>query len=151
MLPAEALTTSDDGYSQNWILDSGASFHVTPHRDWSSTYDSGMHGYAHLGSNCACDILGVGDIKFSFANGSSFTVKNVCHVPKLTKSLISAGQLDDSGYQTIFGFHSWKIQKGSMVLARGAKCGMLYPLHVLGVSDNIVAITKQSKIGRAHV
>ena len=57
-----------------WILDSGASFHVTPHRDWFSTYDSGMHGCVHLGNNYACDILGAGDIKVSFANGSSFTL-----------------------------------------------------------------------------
>ena len=65
--------------------------------------------------------MGAGDIKFSFANGLSFTLKNVHHVPKLTKSLILASQLNDSGYQTIFGFQSWKIQKGFMVLARGAK------------------------------
>ena len=56
-LPTEALTTSDDGYSQDWILDLGASFHVTPHRDWFNTYDIGMHGYVHLGNNYACDIV----------------------------------------------------------------------------------------------
>ena len=73
-----------DGYSQDWILDLGASFHVTPHRDWFSLYDSGC---VHLGNNYACDIVGTSDIKFSFANGSSFFLKNV-HVPKLSKSLI---------------------------------------------------------------
>lgn len=88
-------------------------------------------------------LVGVGIIKFSFANGSSFVLKNVRHVPKLTKSLISVGQLDESGYQTTFGFLGWKIQKGSIVLARGAKCGTLYPLHVSSVIDNVVTITMQ--------
>ena len=57
--------------------------------------------------------MGACDIKFCFANGSSFVLKNI-HVPKLTKSLIIASQLDDSGYQTTFGSLSWKIQKGSI-------------------------------------
>ena len=77
-----------------------------------------------------------------FANGSTFVLKNVRHVPKLTKSLISMGQLDDVGYHVIFGFQSSKIQKDSMLLARGAKSGTLYPLHVSGVFDNVVAITE---------
>ena len=55
-----------------------------------------------------------------------------------------AGQLDDSDYQTTFGCQSWEIQKFSMVLVNGVKCGTLYPLHVSGgVTDNVVAIIKQ--------
>lgn len=38
--------------------------------------------------------------------------------------------------------HMLRIQKGSMLLARGAKCGTLYPLHVSGVFDHVVAITE---------
>ena len=38
--------------------------------------------------------VGAGDIKFSFANALSFTLNNVHHVSKLTKSLISTGQLN---------------------------------------------------------
>lgn len=34
-------------------------------------------------------------MQLKFQHGSTFTLKNVRHVPKLTKSLISAGQLDD--------------------------------------------------------
>lgn len=149
-LSAELLTTSDDAYSQDWILDSGTSFHVTPHGEWFSTYDSGKTGCVHLGNDYACDIVGVGDIKFSFANGSAFILKHVRHVPKLTKSLISVGQLDDAGFHTTFGFQSWKIQKGSMLLARGAKCGTLYPLHVSGVFDHVVAITEQPSTSLWH-
>jgi len=76
-LPAEALTTSEYGYAQDWILDFGASLHVTPHKEWFSSYADGMKGSVHLGNNYACDIVGVGNIKLSFANGSSFTLQNV--------------------------------------------------------------------------
>ena len=33
--------------------------------------------------------MGAGDIKFAFANGSAYVLKNVRHVPKLTKSRFS--------------------------------------------------------------
>ena len=52
-------------------------------------------------------------------------MKNVRHVPKLTKSLISFGQLDDEGHTTIFSDNSWKITKGSLVVARDTKSGTL--------------------------
>ncbi|MCO5592711.1 hypothetical protein L7F22_046714 [Adiantum nelumboides] len=32
--PIQALITQDAQYAQSWIVDSGASFHVTPHREW---------------------------------------------------------------------------------------------------------------------
>ena len=60
----------------------------------------------------------------------------------LTKSLMSTGQLDDIGYHTVFGSQSWKILKGSMLIAKGVKCGLLYPMHVSSVNESIVAITE---------
>ena len=63
-------------------------------------------------------------------------------MPALTKSLISTGQLDDIGYHTVFGSQSWKIMKGSMVIAKGVKCGLLYPMHVSSINENVVAITR---------
>ena len=71
--------------------------------------------------------MGASDIKFAFANGSAFVLKNVRCVLKLTKCLILASQLGDVGYHVIFGFRSWKIQKGSMLLARGANMETLNP------------------------
>ncbi|MCO5580859.1 hypothetical protein L7F22_034732 [Adiantum nelumboides] len=46
-LPIEALVTQGVQYTQNWIVDSGASFHVTPHREWFSFY-SHSHGKRNI-------------------------------------------------------------------------------------------------------
>ena len=97
-------------------MDSGASFHVTPHREWFTTYDASRKGKVRLGKDYACEIVAVGDVQLKFQNGIAFTLKNVRHVPKLTKSLISTGQLDDEGYSCSFGDNAWKITKGSMVV-----------------------------------
>ena len=81
-------------------------FHVTSHQEWFSTYADGKTRCMHLGNGYACDIEGVGDVRFAFANGSSYVLQNVQHIPKLTKSLISVGQLD---YHTSFNNQHWKI------------------------------------------
>ncbi|MCO5597863.1 hypothetical protein L7F22_051948 [Adiantum nelumboides] len=90
------LIASSGSYEQDWIVDSSASFYVTPHMEWFSSYE-GRHGIVCLGNSYACEIVGAGDIKISLPNGSQFTFTNVRHGPKLTKSLISIGQLDDDG------------------------------------------------------
>ena len=99
---------------QDWIMDSGASFYVTPHREWFIRYDAKRTGRVRLGNNFACDIKGIGNIKLKFQSGATFLLKDICHVLDLTKSLISTGQLDDEGYTCIYGNNSWKISKGSL-------------------------------------
>ena len=41
----------------------------------------------------SCD--DIGDVMVQFSDGSQFLVQNVCHVPELSCSLMSFGQLDD--------------------------------------------------------
>ncbi|KAH7439563.1 hypothetical protein KP509_04G067200 [Ceratopteris richardii] len=57
-----------------WILDSGASFHVTPHRELFSDYTEGRHGVVHLGDNYACDIAGIDTLQLKFQHGSVFAL-----------------------------------------------------------------------------
>ena len=59
--------------------DSGASFHVTPHCQWFTSYDTKIIGQVCLGNDFACAIKGVNDVKLKFKQGSTFTLKNVCH------------------------------------------------------------------------
>ena len=61
-LPTSLLVAADKQYGQEWILDSGVSFHVTPHRSWFSTYNSSKRGSVHLGNDYVCNIVGVGDV-----------------------------------------------------------------------------------------
>ena len=111
------LVTTNEGMSNDWILDSGASFHVSPNCEWFSTYNAGRTGQVMLGNRLACDIVGVGDVQVRFDNGSTSTLHDVRHVPLLTKNLVSAGQFDDAGYTCTFGDSSWKISKGALQIA----------------------------------
>ena len=106
--------------------------------------------HVRLGNEQTCEILGVGDVQLKFQNGTSFMLKNVKHVPLITKSLISTGILDDARYVTIFGNNVWKISKGSMTVAHGVKFGTLYMLHVSGVKHNVINVTEQPSVSLWH-
>ena len=98
------LVATNDLTEHDWIIDSRAYFHVTPNKEWFTTYDVAQRGQVWLGNGYACEIVGVGDMQIKFKNGSTFTPKNAMHAPMLTKILISMGQLDDASYsRTIHG------------------------------------------------
>ena len=69
--------TTNDLAVQDWIMDSRASFHVTPHREWLTSYDAKRTGRVCLGNDHACEIKGVGDVKLKFQQASTFILKNV--------------------------------------------------------------------------
>jgi hypothetical protein len=37
-----AISTSDDRSNDKWVLDTACTFHMSPKRDWFTTYDSAM-------------------------------------------------------------------------------------------------------------
>ncbi|MCO5562163.1 hypothetical protein L7F22_015789 [Adiantum nelumboides] len=85
---AVSLTTTDGHALSDWIIESRASLHVSPHRDWFTSYVS-TKDHVWLGNKQTCVILGVGDVQLKFHNDSFFMLKNVKHVPTITKSLIN--------------------------------------------------------------
>ena len=77
-------------------------------------------------------------------------LKNVRHVPSITKSLITIGILDDARHVTIFGNNVWKISKGLMIVVDGNKSGTLYKLHVSGVKHNVINVIEQPSVSVWH-
>ena len=45
-----------------WVVDSGASFHLTPDRKCFSSYTAGDHGCVRMGNEGTCRIVGIGDV-----------------------------------------------------------------------------------------
>ena len=61
--------------SIDWILDSGASHHVTPSKINFVSYEVGDYGRVHLGNNHFCDIVGVGDVRIQTKDGHDILLK----------------------------------------------------------------------------
>jgi hypothetical protein len=121
-----ALILAVDNISDSWVVDSGASFHATPHRKHFLYYVQGDFGQFHLGDDAPCKIVGMGKVKIKKCNGNQWLLKEVRHVPDLRKNLISIGKLASEGSISIFIDKTWKVIKGSLVIEKGEKVGILY-------------------------
>ena len=76
-------------YNEEWVLDSSASHHICPHKYWFSSYQTFNDEIVLLGDNHSCKTVGVGSVKINFFYGVIRTLKDVRHVLKLKKKLIS--------------------------------------------------------------
>src|SRR4051812_5664792 len=125
------------GHESSWVIDSGASFHVTSKRDFFSSYTQGNFGHVRMGNDNNCKIVGMGEVHIETNTGYKLVLKKVMHVPHIRLNLISTGQLDDDGYQSHFGGGKCKIFKGSLVVAKGIKSTTLYTTDVKMSTGNI--------------
>ena len=89
----------DDGI---WYLDSGATRHVTPHKDWFIDYKLLPKGQTiFVGDDTKCQIKGIGTILILLNNGVFKKITNVLHVPRMTKNLLSSQEFR----KATFGIH----------------------------------------------
>jgi hypothetical protein len=122
----DALILSVDNISESWVVDSGDSFHATPHRKHFLDYVQSDFGQVQLGDDAPCKIVGMGKVKINQRNGNQWLLKEVRHVPNPRKNLISTGQLESEGCISIFTDKAWKVTKGSLVITKGGKVGTFY-------------------------
>ena len=98
LLISEQNEVNPIGEESTWVVDSGASFHVTPAWKYFSSYKSGDHDLVKMGNDGACRIVGIGDVCLMTSTGCKLVLRDVRHVPEVQLNLISANQLDDEGY-----------------------------------------------------
>ncbi|RVW51035.1 Retrovirus-related Pol polyprotein from transposon TNT 1-94 [Vitis vinifera] len=135
----DALLLAVDSPLDDWVLDSGALFHTTPHREIIQNYVASDFGKVYLADGSALDVVSLGDVQISLPNGSVWLLEKVRHILDLMRNLISVGQLDDEGHAILFVGGTWKVTKGARVLARGKKTGTLYmtscPRDTIAIAD----------------
>ena len=79
-----------------------------------------------MGDNEPCQIVRKGKVKIKLPNGNHWLLHEERHVPRLSRNLISAGQLGDESCVVTFNDKNWKVSKGSLVVAKSVKVGTLY-------------------------
>ena len=55
-------TTSEKGLSDDWVLDSGCTYYMCPHRDWFVTYEPVDTRVVLMGNDAECKIAGIGTV-----------------------------------------------------------------------------------------
>ncbi|KAG8496765.1 hypothetical protein CXB51_007998 [Gossypium anomalum] len=98
---SELLVTSvnNSKVSDEWILDSGCTFHMSPNRDWFTTYETMSERVVLMENNVSCKITGVETIKVKMFDRVVKTLSDIRHVPELKRNLISLSTLDSKGYR----------------------------------------------------
>ena len=79
-------------------MDSTASYHCVPKREYFSTYKVRDCGMMNMGNKSVSQIAGIGDIYIQTSMGCTLTLKDVRHDPDLRLNLISMHMLDKDGY-----------------------------------------------------
>ena len=122
----DALILFEENITNYWVVDSGASFHATPHRKHFHDYVQRNFGQICLGDKTPLDIIGKGKVLIMLENGNQWLIKYVKHVVGLKKNLISIGKLGSEGCVSTFTYKTWKVTKGALVVAKGEKVATLY-------------------------
>ena len=147
-------STGTQSKSDFWLIASGVSFHMTPHREWFYEYER-YNGNVFLGDESPKKITGHGRVKLFLNYGRIKTLPGVLHIPSLARNLIYVVKMADAGVKTVFEKDGCKMVRGAMVLMRGVQYGTLYKLlgkTVIGdCNSTIVPESSNEEIGRAHV
>ncbi|GJR62169.1 hypothetical protein Tco_1504331 [Tanacetum coccineum] len=88
----------EEGLSQDWIMDSGGSYHITYRRDYFVDFEEYDGGNIMLGDGRECRIRGTGKVQVQMRDGSSFVLDNVRYVLELRRNMISLGTLEKEGF-----------------------------------------------------
>ena len=134
---ATEKTTSDEGGDvylasssnthvghESWLIDSGASFHFTPHREWFCEYEK-YDGDVFPGDDRKAKIIGRGKFKLKLQGGRIRTLPGVLHILALARNLIYLSKMDDASVKIVFEKDSCKMVWGALVLMRGVRTGTL--------------------------
>jgi hypothetical protein len=127
---AYLASSSTHADHEAWLVESGASFHMTPHREWFYEYER-YDG----GNDSTAKIIGRGRVKSRLIYGRIRTLPSVMHIPGLARNLISMRKMDDVWVKTIFEKETCRMVQGAMVLLRGVRFGTLYNLKGRTISD----------------
>ncbi|XP_052174285.1 retrovirus-related Pol polyprotein from transposon TNT 1-94 isoform X1 [Diospyros lotus] len=132
-----------------WVLDSGCSFHMSPHIEWFLNYKDMSGGKVLLGNNQECGIKGIGDIKLKMFNGSIRTLTSVRYVPELKKKLISVGELAKNGYSYSGCGDILKVAKGSLICMKAVlKNGIFFMIASTVCGDASIGEEKTYELSK---
>src|SRR6266702_5834640 len=104
--------------SVRWMMDSGATHHMSPHRSDFVDY-SQCHGTVRLGEKSTVDQVGVRSVVVKTSRGTQITLANVLHIPEIKTRFLSTCALVQRGATVLFDQGSFKIAVNQHCIASG--------------------------------
>jgi len=91
-----------------WILTSN---HMTSHGEWfRDTKDLKTPGFLETSDDTTHPITQIGKVPLSMQDGQTKYLKDVIHVPTITKNLVFVGQMVEQGLQVTFNLNGCFVE-----------------------------------------
>jgi hypothetical protein len=84
-----------------WVLDTGATNHMTGSRRLFAELDTSVTGTVRFGDRSVVDIEGKDIILFALKSGEHRWLDGVYYIPWLTTNIVSLGQMDEEGLKVV--------------------------------------------------
>ncbi|RDY07420.1 hypothetical protein CR513_08470, partial [Mucuna pruriens] len=85
-----------------WIIDSGATLHVIPRKEFFTSYTPSDFEVLKMGNDGVTKVIGVSDVCLQTNIGVQLWLRGVKHAPNFCFNLIFVHMLDDGGYDNHF-------------------------------------------------
>ena len=121
----------------NWIIDSGASQHLSRNRNEFLTYRSISQSQSiTIANGTKLQANGIGDIEIATEIGI-VRLTDIWHVPDIATSLISVTRMVDAGYAVEFGQTVCFVNNSGLKTNLGYRKGSLYQLSTVSLLNSI--------------
>ncbi|OWZ03488.1 polyprotein [Phytophthora megakarya] len=123
----EFLFSAAETYTASWLLDSGASSHMTGDRtDFTVFEELASTLTITVANGERLPAQGKGTVKFVLEGGRTVCMTDVLYIPGINRKLISVSALASKGVQLSFGADVCVLKHEDKVVARVRKQGRLY-------------------------
>ena len=126
-LMARDATGRDLPQQDVWVIDSGASRHMTPDESLFST-SRPINTTVTVANGEVLRACSIGEVKVPLG-GRTVKMKEVLHVPGLDANLLSISALNRRGFSVFFGKKTVEIRSGDTLIATGVLQGRMYLLR----------------------
>lgn len=124
----DARLVSSEESKDTWILNSGYTFHMTPHEEWLEEFTTSDSGNMLLGDNKSCKIMGMVSVRIRLHSGQVRLIQEVMYVSALKRNLLSIGVSDKEVYVISAKKCVMKVSLGSMIVMRENRINGIYIL-----------------------
>ncbi|KAE9348098.1 hypothetical protein PF008_g7508 [Phytophthora fragariae] len=125
----DAFTAVGKSRSARWLIDSGATAHMTPHRNDLFEYkDLDSKIEVTIADGKKIRVVGTGSVRLTGIDGKSIKMINLLYIPGLDRQMLSVSRLAEHGTSVEFQKMSCTIWNKSNAIASGKKVGKAYGL-----------------------
>ena len=140
---SEALSSTDIHLEDEWVMDTGCSYHMTYKREWFEDLNEDAGGSVRMGNKTVSKVRGIGTIRVKNEAGMVVRLTNVRYIPEMDRNLLSLGTFEKSGYSFKLENGTLSIIAGDSVLLTVRRCYTLYLLQWRPVTEESLSVVKR--------